>query len=269
MAQTNSARGAQCTATTLIGNVNDYEFLDGETLTVDENNIVTLTVRFLKSEGQIINTLKKIPSWNSFGPFDLDSYSAEALNDSSKKFIVTAVYKTLDLTTREGDLNDEYGIVENMDYDYSEEPLEAHPNIVAIAKKYGGVPRPDGTYDFPAKIPQGATTNTKASGLGFGGSGAEVNPLYGMKTYPALQARYSKSFGTKLNWAKYVGSAGKITDGIPNSRLDNSLGAEKKGRNWLQLPPKIQKEGAFYRVSVEYLLSAPGKRWPTDVFENV
>jgi hypothetical protein len=91
-----------------------------------------------------------------------------------------------------------------------------------------------------------------------------------MKTYPALQARYNKTFGCADGaWESYVSSIGKISANIPKTKMDASLGSNKNGRNWLQLPPKIQKEGNFYRVSVDYLLSAPGKAWPKDVFEDL
>jgi hypothetical protein len=197
----------------------------------------------------------------------LDSLSAEALNDSAAHFIVQVTYKTLDKTQRDGDAQNEFGRVETMDYDFSEEPLEAHPNIKEIARKYGGVPKPDGTYNFPETKPDGASSSGSGGGLGFSGAGAEINPLYGMKTYPALQARYTKTFGCEVaQWKKYVTSIGKISTKVPDSSI---AGDTFEGRNWLQLPPKAQKEGKFYRVSVEYMLSAPGKTWPKDVFEDL
>ena len=241
--------------------------LDGQTLTSDENNIVTLTLRYLHIKANLKNVATTVSEFGGFEDFGLESFTAEALNDASDYYIVTAVYKALDQTLKDGDVADEYGRVESMDYDFSEEPLEAHPNIKEIARKYGGVPRPDGTFDFPAKKPDSASGDNTSGLEAFDGAGSEVNPLYGMKTYPALQARYNKSFGTKEGWKKYVTSIAKITDDLPDSSLDQSL--DKGGRNWLQLPPKIQKEGKVYRVSVDYLLSAPGKRWPQDVFENL
>jgi hypothetical protein len=256
-----------CTSTSLVGTFSDGDELDGKTLTNDENNIVTLTVRVLKTEGTIKGLDTTISAFAGFSDFKLDSYSAEALNDSSSHYIVTAIYKALDETLKDGDNTGEYGTVESMDYDFSEEPLEAHPNIKVLAKKYGGVPRTDGTYDFPATKP--STVTSTGSGLAFSNAGTDINPLYGMRTYPALQARYNKSFGTKDGWKDYVKNIAKIADNIPNSKLDSALGADKSGRNWLQLPPKIQKEGSVYRVSVDYLLSAPGKKWPQDVFETL
>jgi hypothetical protein len=253
-----------CTKTNLLGAVPPNQILDGETVSCDENNIVTLTLRFLRKEAEIAGTPKKVPEFGGYTEFVLDSLSAEALNDSGGHFIVTAVYKTLYQVKGEGDYEGEFGVVETMDYNYSEEPLEAHPNIKALAKKYGGVPRSDGTYDFPATRPAAAE---KGSGLSeFGGAGGDINPLYGMKTYPALQARFSKVFGTKDRWMKYVSDAGKIRDKIPDATLSDK--GDFKGRNWLQLPPKLEKNGIFFRVQVEWLLSAPGKKWPEDVFEK-
>jgi hypothetical protein len=259
-----------CTGTPLIGKFEDGEILDGETLTVDENNIVTYTVRYLIEKTSLPNKIpKQISEVGTFSDFVLDSWSAEALNDSTKNFVVTANYKTLDQTKKDGDFDGEFGVVESMDYDFSEEPLEAHPNIKVIAKKYGGVPQGDGTYYFPSVKPADVSTSGLGGSSAFGGAGADVNPLSGMKTYPALQARYNKTFGTVDKWKKYVSNIAKITATIPDSSLDAALGSDKAGRDWLQLPPKIQKEGKFYRVSVDYLLSAPGKKWPKDVFEDL
>jgi hypothetical protein len=64
----------------------------------------------------------------------------------------------------------------------------------------------------------------------------------------------------------WVNQTGQIYGGIPDTRLD--LSTAVRGRDWLQLPPKIEKQGIFYRCSVEFLLSAPGKKWPEDVFEK-
>lgn len=259
-----------CTGTPLVGKFTDGETLDGQTITVDENNIVTLTVRYLIAETGIPGKIPKtISQFGGFSEFVLDSWSGEALNDSTKNYIITATFKTLDRTKKEGDFDGEFGVVESMDYDFSEEPLEAHPNIKIIAKKYGGVPQGDGTYNFPSTKPESVSGSGLGANSAFGGAGKDVNPLSGMKTYPALQARYNKTFGAVTGFTKYVSNIGKISKTIPNATLDSTIGNSKNGRDWLQLPPKLQKEGKFYRVSVEYLLSAPGKTWPKDVFEEM
>ena len=270
MAYTGNSGGADCKAENIdLIQLDKDDFLDGEHLSIDENNIATLTVRYLHVAGDILGTTNTISNHPcNIKDFQIESMDCEALNDGSKKYITTAVYKALDITQRDPNLNvgDEFGIVESIDYDFSEEPLETHPNIVAIAKKFGGVPRPDGTYDFPQAIPKGVSTD-RSGGLAFGGAGSEVNPMFGMKTYPAVQARYTKTFGTKRKWKNYIEDTGKIVSNIPDTNLD--VLSQLKGRNWLQLPPKIQKEGQFYRCSVEYLLSAVGKKWPEAVFENL
>lgn len=259
-----SASKEDCTKINLLGTVPPDQILDGETVSCDENNIVTLTLRYLRKESEIASTPREVPNFGGYTEFVLDSLTAEALNDSGGHFIVTAIYKTLYQVKGTGDYDDEYGVVESMEYNYSEEPLEAHPNIKAIAKKYGGVPRPDGTYDFPATRPD--TVGSDSGLTEFGGAGGDINPLYGMKTYPALQARFTKTFGTANAWGKYVENTGKIRKTIPNAVLPDK--GNFKGRDWLQLPPKIEKNGKFYRVQVEYMLSAPGKKWPKDVFEE-
>ena len=270
MAFTGNSGGGDCKAANVdLIQIGKDDFLDGEHLTIDENNIATLTVRYLHLASDILQTTKTINNHPcGIGEFQLDTLDSEALNDGSKKYITTAVYKALDETQRDprASIGDEFGVVESIDYDFSEEPLETHPNIVAIAKKYGGVPRPDGTYDFPQTTPSGVSKGG-GGGLAFGGAGAEINPMSGMKTYPAVQARYTKTFGTKAKWKTYISSTGKIVNNIPDTILD--VKGDQTGRNWLQLPPKVEKQGQFYRCSVEYLLSAVGKKWPKDVFEEL
>lgn len=266
MAASSGSNATNCTKTAIIGTLIENQALDGTNLVIDENNIVTLTVRYLKEESALSSTPETFTGFGGFSPFHLDSFTCEAMNDSSQSYIVTATYKTLYTTKKagEGGHDTEYGVVEAMDYDYSEEPLEAHPNIVVLARKYGGVPRFDGTWDFPAKKPAAVTGQ---AGFAFASAGAEVNPLYGMKTYPALQARYTRTFGSdKARIDHYVRQTGQIYGNIPSTKLD--LASAVRGRNWLQLPPKIEKQGQFYRCSVEFLLSAPGKKWPEDVFEK-
>jgi hypothetical protein len=187
-----------------------------------------------------------------------------ALNDGTGSYTVTVTYKGYLAGSGGGpggEPTEEETQQFSCDFDYSEEPIEAHPKFERIKKVYAAYKRADDTYAFEELLPKGTTSK------GLGGKklvGGEKNPLYGTSTYALLQARVTRTFSTKRLKATLLSSAGEVVKVIPNApeQFDELT---PKDRDWMIMPPKISQQGDVFRCEQSYLLSPPGG-WPPEVY---
>ncbi len=235
----------------------DGTILDGAKGGVGEDGVATFTVRYMAT------TSKSLLAVGAFTFLGLSPASRtwEALNDGTSGFIVTVTYKGhLDGQEPDANSDDVFSEKWGMDFDYSEEPLETHPRIQEIVKKYGGlkIAAPNKGYDFPLAMPAGTKRTASLSARTLNSSGeVEKNPVYGMTTYPLLQAVVTRSFSCKKLPAEIVRNAGKSTVKIPGAPSDFD-DLTPSDRNWMQMAPKITPEGAIWRVDQSWKLSPPG-----------
>ncbi|MCP4444924.1 MAG: hypothetical protein GY872_07475 [Roseibacillus sp.] len=164
----------------------------------------------------------------------------------------------------EGNTGEEATTTWNVDFDFSEEPIEAHHNLEEIKKRYGGTVV-EGKVEFPEKLP---TNSRSRSGLRTSSNGSnDKNPLFGVETYILLKARISKRYTTEEIPADVSRTMGRIIRTIPNAPED--LASMDWGdRDWMIQPPKVEFKGEVRVITQEYLLSPPGG-WPEGVHEFI
>lgn len=186
----------------------------------------------------------------------------------------------------------EDGEDEDWEFDptFAEEPIETHPEFARLKEDYGGVLGADGRVVFPQTLD--GPTNLKiglASGQGaavggvLGGAigaaagaitaaaasaataaaAARPNPLFGLKTYFVTKAVWRRTRTLKRVPKSVLDTIGTVVGKLPTSAIPTP-----KGRNWLILPPKIQKRGNAVSVADQYMLSGPGG-WPPDVYQLI
>ena len=148
----------------------------------------------------------------------------------------------------------------NIDFDFSEEPLESHPDLRLILDTYGGYIE-DGEVKFPELMPAG--TKAKGGLSGKTASAGDRNPMFGTTTYPVMTARVTRSWSAAVIPKNAVDDIGKVygtIPGIPDTIAEVDFG----DRDWLTMPPKIAQNGSVWRITNEWLLS-PAGGWVTEV----
>lgn len=232
--------------------------LEGAAGSRDENKITTFTVPYYVESFDEVTTVGKDVS-NGLAE---STRSWQAWNDGADGWVVTVVYK--------GHLSedDEAEDPENteqwsMDFDFSEEPLQAHPNYEEIKAAYGGYVE-EGDLKFSEFIP-----NNAKSGGGLGGkrrSAGDRNPLFGTTTYAVMTARVTRSWSAKKIPKNAVNDISKTYKNIPDAPEEISS-VEFGDRNWLAMPPKISQNGNVWRIENEWLLSPEGG-WIEEIYKE-
>ena len=211
----------------------------------DERGLVSLSVPWN------CKTLSETMGVGGAAPFGLPETGRQVAQLEDASFQVTITYEGTE---------DEPGDEESYEFDSSfrEEPIESHPSIARIRKRFGGVLGDDGRITFPERLP-GAT------GEGTGLSGAETtsgekNPMFGQTTYLVLNAVFRRTFLKRRLPKDLLDDVGttreKLPGGLPTPR----------GRNWLVMPPKVARRGNAYEITEEWLLSKPGEKWPSLIY---
>ena len=240
----------------------DGTILEGATGGIDDKGIATFTIPYLaKSKLSIL----KVGNEKVLG-LDPTTRSWEMLNDGTLGYKVTVIYKG-HMDDQEPDEGKEiFSEKWAIDYDHSEEPLEAHPRLDAILKAYGGrvLEKPSDGVTFDKTMP-------KTPSGSFGGSSkvkaGDKNPMYGLKTYPLRQATVTRSYSTKKIPASAIRNVDKIVKDIPGAP-DGFNELTPDGRNWITGSPKITQEGGVWSVTESWKLSPPGG-FPEILFELI
>lgn len=144
------------------------------------------------------------------------------------------------------------------DSSFREEPIESHPKIALIRKRFGGVIGDDGRINFPEKVP---SDSSETVGLGGGEeSRGEKNPFFGQTTYLVLNAIFRRTYLKRRIPANILDDVGTTRPRLPGGL------PTPKGRNWLIMPPKISMRGNVYQITEEWMLSKPGEEWPAVIY---
>lgn len=185
------------------------------------------------------------------------------LGDGSYKVVVTHEGYS-DEDQQDGNTGEEATTTWNVDFDFSEEPIEAHHNLEEIKKTYGGVVV-EGKVEFPEKLP---SNNNSRSGLGASRRArTDKNPLFGVETYILLKARISKKYTTTEIPGDVSRTMGRIIRTLPDAPADLA-NIDWGDRDWMIQPPQIEFKGDVRVITQEYLLSPPGG-WPEGVHEFI
>lgn len=240
----------------------DGTILEGVTGGVDDKGIATFTIPYLaKSRATVLS----VGNYHVLG-LKPTTRSWEMLHDGTLSYKVTVIYKG-HMDDQEPDEGKEvFSEKWSIDYDHSEEPLQAHPKYDEILWAYSGMDQNE-----PNEGPKFDKTISKRRRGSFGGANnlktGDKNPLYGLKTYPLRQATVSRSYSTKDIPSRAIRNVDKIVRSIPGAPKGfNELTPE--GRNWITGSPKITQEGEVWTVIESWKLSPPGG-FPEVLFELI
>jgi len=176
---------------------------------------------------------------NPFGAVSEVGRSGGEWDVDEQKFVVQAVFEGL-LSEPTPD-QEEY----TLDAEFSEEPIESHPQIASILKNYGGTKRDDGTIEFPETMPSGKG----GSGTGLARTAKKAgdkNPFFGVTSYPAMRCVASHSYIKRSLGSAIYNRVGNVLNGLP-SGFD-----EPGGRKWLVMPPLARRRGDVWDVTERY-----------------
>lgn len=231
--------------------------LEGETGGRDENLICTATVPYLARSFAEVLTV----GGGDFHGLRESTRAWQALNDGSGSYIVTVTYKGY---TKDEEPDPENTEQWNLSFDFSEEPIESHPNLKAIKATYGGYyEEPGGPLKFPEFMPKASTGKGGLGGKGKAKPG-EKNPMFGNSTYAVMTARVTRTWSSKQIPKNAINDIGKVYTSIPGSP-DAIANIDFGDRTWMAMPPKISQQGDVWRIENEWLLSPPNG-WVEEVY---
>ena len=217
----------------------------GMTASRDERRLLSVSVPWN------CKTLAETMTVGGASPFGLPETGRQVSQLEDASFQVTITYQG---TEGEPPAEETY----EFDSSFREEPIESHPQIARIRKRYGGVTNDDGRITFPEKLPSAGSDGSGLSGSE--STSTEKNPMFGQTTYLVLHAVFRRTYLKRrvpVNLLDEVGTTReKLPGGLPTP----------KGRNWLIMPPKVSKRGNVFEISEEWMLSKPGEKWPPAIY---
>ena len=211
----------------------------------DERGLVSISVPWN------CKTLAETMTVGEGSPFGLPETGRQISQLEDASYQVTITYEG---TEDEPDEEDSY----EFDSSFREEPIESHPRINQIRKRFGGVVGDDGRITFPEKLPGAAGEGTGLSGAESAGS--EKNPMFGQATYLVLNAVFRRTYLRRRVPKDLLDNVGTT-----RARLPGGL-PTPKGRNWLVMPPKVATRGNVFEITEEWMLSKPGEEWPEALY---
>lgn len=233
--------------------------LEGATGSRDENMISSFAVSYHAKSIREVATV----GHRRFNGLVEHDRSWQALNDGTDGWIVTVNYKGyLDDEEPEPADTEQWSLT----FDFSEEPIESHPNLKAIKEAYGGYyEEPGGPLKFSEFMPK----ETRGRG-GLGGKSkakpGEKNPMFGNSTYAVMTARVTRTWSSKNIPKNAINDIGKVYSTIPNAP-DAISDVDFGDRTWMAMPPKITQNGDVWRIENEWLLSPP-TGWVEEVYQK-
>jgi hypothetical protein len=141
---------------------------------------------------------------------------------------------------------------------YREEPIESHPKIKELIKKYNGS-QDTQTFrvTFPPELETTGGTNPLATE---GAAPAKRNPMAGVEKYMALELVWRRSSVLKQMPKEIFNRVGTTTNAPPGGP------PRIAGRHaWLIMPPSVKQRGMLWELDEEWTLLPEGA--PTDVYD--
>jgi hypothetical protein len=211
----------------------------------DERGLVSISVPWN------CKSLAQTMSVGGGSPFGLPETGRQVSQLEDASYQVTITYEGTE---------DEPGEEQSYEFDSSfrEEPIESHPKINQIRKRFGGVIGDDGRITFPEKLPSATGEGTGLSGAE--STSAEKNPMFGQATYLVLNAVFRRTYLERRVPKDLLDGVGTTRERLPGGL------PTPKGRNWLVMPPKVARRGNVFEITEEWMLSKPGEKWPEAIY---
>ena len=180
-----------------------------------------------------------------YGNWDLVGRSVQPHEDG-EHFIVTCTYQGADIGSG-GDGGASYAdrtTVYDMSATWEEEPIESHPKIQELLKKYSGRVV-NGEVIWDKELPAAAT-----GGMGDGEAPPPTkNPMYGVVRWKRLGVTWAATRILSSIPPGILFSVGKKTGTVPGVPPSVPVGSV-----WMKLPPKANKRGNVWSVTEEWML---------------
>jgi len=182
-----------------------------------------------------------------YGNWDLVGRGLQP-HDDGEHFIVTCTYQGADVTGDGDGGGASYAdrtTVYDMSATWEEEPIESHPKIQELLKKYSGRVV-NGEVIWDKELP--ADTD---GGMGGGGddSPPDKNPMYGVVRWKRLGVTWSATRILNSIPSGILSSVGKKESSVPGGPPNVPTGS-----TWMKLPPKANKRGNVWSVTEEWML---------------
>lgn len=174
---------------------------------------------------------------NPFGYGTFISRTGGEWDAETDRWILTANYEGL--VGEVAASNDDY----SLDAEFSEEPIESHPEIQTLMERYSGTRRDDGRVEFAETIEGRATGGT---GLSNARRGSQKNPMFGVTSYPAMRMVASHTYVRPSIPGSVYRKVGTVLKSLP-SGFD-----EPGGRAWIVMPPLARRRGDAWEITERY-----------------
>lgn len=162
--------------------------------------------------------------------------------DHPSKMLVRVGYEGI--TNEPGE---EDGVFE-FDVLLEENPIEAHPKIDDIIKKYAGEVDPSTKrVRFPLTLPSKSSGSSALAGGG-AKNASKRNPFFGLTSYLTLGSIFRRSTVTRTLPVDLLRRVGTIRQTLPKGF------PTPDGRAWLVMPPRAVLRGSIFEIADEWKL---------------
>lgn len=134
----------------------------------------------------------------------------------------------------------------SLESSWTEEPIEYHPRLAEILKKYEGHIDKDNRVVFEPFLKD---EKSQQGGLSKTESKSKKNPFFGIEKYQKLSVSYSRTYAAKSMPGNLLRRVGKIVNSPPGAPPE--LQGQTK---WLVLPPSARQRGNVFEITENYQL---------------
>lgn len=209
----------------------DGTILLGEKRSIDKTGLEKISQRvfFSSYESAVNGAYGKVGQTYSEALF----VGAQAQGDEAGNWIAQFDYEKV-----AGETNDskDIGLVEELDFSMSQNPVQSSPNFAEMVTKYGW---DTGQKAFPQNLPSGSPS-----------------PVYGTIDFLSYTCVYRQTKTVNALPSNIFENIGTIIGDPPFVKLSDPSSGDD--RTWLYLAPKISTRGNAFQVVQEWMLSGQG-----------
>jgi hypothetical protein len=137
---------------------------------------------------------------------------------------------------------------------YMQEPIEKHPQLQDLLKRFGGKIDPQTNKVKWEPVLKPATSKT----FGSNKNASNANPLYGRTTFAVTGSEVLHTFVRNRLPGDIMEKINQIIPELPSSIPSNGRPDTPKGRNWMIMAPRWISRGNVVQIFQRYRMSPPG-----------
>ncbi len=136
---------------------------------------------------------------------------------------------------------------------FVQEPIETHPHLQDLLKRFGGSITPEGKVKWQPTVKASQTQTFRT-----GKAAPNTNPMYGRSTYAVAGCEVLHTYVRSRLPADVMEKLNQIIPDLPSSIPSNGRPSTPKGRNWMIMAPRWISRGNVVQIFQRYRLSPPG-----------